>query len=98
MTKHEQIISHLPRKFYPPVTLPYFPGNRPNGILSLEYDEQDLVIYAQVWDGSWYRLEETDWNYDLVADAIIKRLHGNNTLQSQHIGNREQASYSESGI
>lgn len=96
MIKKEKILSHLPKSFYPPIALPPFPGNRPTGILRLEADGN--TIQAQVWDGSWYRLEETDWNYDLVADAIIKRLHGNNTLQSQHIGNREQASYSESGI
>ena len=96
MTKKEKILSHLPKAFYPPIELPSFPGNCPTGILRLEADRNTIEV--QVWDGRWYKLEETDWNYDLVADAIIKRLHGNNTLQSQHIGNGEQASYSEPGV
>jgi hypothetical protein len=40
----------------------------------------DGEVMVQINDGSFHKLEETDRNYDLVADQILNRLHGNNTL------------------
>jgi hypothetical protein len=72
MTKHEQILSHLPVKFDTPVSvkIPIPTGIR---IYSIEKTEAGEVM-VQINDGSFHKLEETDKNYDLVADQIIKRL------------------------
>jgi hypothetical protein len=78
MTKYEQILSHLPVKFprHAPIKVGTF---NPIRIYSLE-KTNDGEVMVQINDGSFHKLEETDRNYDLVADQILNRLHGNNTL------------------
>ena len=71
MTKYEQILNCLPLKFEPPLEIPSYPQT---GIIRMEKGNGD-TIYAQVWSEGWRKLEETDRNYDLVADAIINRLN-----------------------
>jgi hypothetical protein len=77
MTKMQKILSHLPVKFDTPVSvkIPIPTGIR---IYSIEKTEVGEVM-LQINDGSFHKLEETDRNYDLVADSIIKRL---DTIQS----------------
>lgn len=75
MTKYEQILSHLPIEFEPPLEIPSYPFT---GIIRMEKGNGD-TMYAQVWNEGWHKIEETDRNYDLVADQIIKRL---DTIQS----------------
>jgi hypothetical protein len=77
MTKMQEILSHLPVKF--PLHAPIKVGTfNPVRIYSIEKTEAGEVM-VQINDGSFHKLEETDKNYDLVADSIIKRL---DTIQS----------------
>jgi hypothetical protein len=77
MTKMQEILSHLPVKFNTPVVL----GLLPFWVIRIYGIEKTKAgdVMVQINDGSFHKLEETDKNYDLVADSILKRL---DTLQS----------------
>jgi hypothetical protein len=70
MTKHEQILSHLPVKFDLPAIIDTVIPVRVYGLEKTSAGE----VMVQINDGSFHKLEETDNNYDLVADSILKRL------------------------
>jgi hypothetical protein len=73
MSKLNEILQHAPVKFDTPVIIDTV------RIYSIEKTPAGEVM-VQISDGSFHKLEETDRNYDLVADHILNRLHGNNTL------------------
>lgn len=75
MSKLNEILRHAPVKFDTPVKIPITALR----IYSIEKTNQGEVM-VEISDGSFHKLEETDCNYDLVADQILNRLHGNNTL------------------
>jgi hypothetical protein len=62
----------LPVKFDTPVSVK-IPIPTVIRIYSIEKTEAGEVM-VQINDGSFHKLEETDRNYDLVADSILKRL------------------------
>lgn len=64
MTKHEQILSLLPIILEEPIIISNeriysISGNKEHG------------IWLRTSDESWHKLEESDQNYDMVADAIL---------------------------
>jgi hypothetical protein len=79
MTKYEQILSHLPKSFDEPIEVS---TPNPIAIQRIEKGNGNSIylcvwrdsLYRQATEGAWYQLEETDKNYDLVADSILKRL------------------------
>jgi hypothetical protein len=72
MSKLTEILPHAPVKFETPVSIkiPIPTGIR---IYSIEKTEAGEVM-VQINDGSFHKLEETDKNYDLVADTLLNRL------------------------
>jgi hypothetical protein len=70
------MLSNAPAKFDNPVIID---SPIPVRIYGIEKTPADEVM-VQINDGSFHKLEEKDRNYDLVADHILNRLHGNNTL------------------
>jgi hypothetical protein len=84
MTKHEQILSLLPAHLDEPITangdttIYEIEGSGEHGIwLRLkDFSEIGRDIYV------WYELEETDLNYDMVANVIIERLTNDHAIQS----------------
>jgi hypothetical protein len=78
MSKLNEILRHAPVKFDTPVSVK-MPTPIEIRIYSIE-KTNDGEVMVQINDGSFHKLEETDRNYDLVADQILNRLHGNNTL------------------
>lgn len=83
MTKYQQIIILLENlRFSPPIPIPSFLGYDEASIYEID-GNKEKGIWLRMADGTWEQLEETDNNYELVADAILERLeNGNNTLQS----------------
>ena len=75
MTKIQQMLSNAPTKFSDPIIID---SPIPVIVYGIEKTPAGEVM-VQINDGSFHKLEETDRNYDLVADQIIKRL---DTLQS----------------
>ena len=76
MSKHEQILNLLPLELDDRIELKI--NDKWNSIESVIKNKGS--IWVMMWDGNWYELEETDQNYDLIADTILKRL--NEQLQS----------------
>jgi hypothetical protein len=77
MTKMQEILSHVPARFDTPVIIDTVIPVRVYGLEKTEAGE----VMVQINDGSFYKLRETDRNYDLVADSLLKRLNnGNNTF------------------
>jgi hypothetical protein len=78
MSKLNEILRHAPVKFDTSVSVK-MPIPIETRIYSIE-KTNDGEVMVQINDGSFHKLEETDRNYDLVADQILNRLHGDNTL------------------
>lgn len=81
MTKHEQIISMLPVELDQPIKIDASPVNEVTRIYSIGGSKKH-GIWLRIGDGTWHKLEETDQNYEMVADAILNQLKHDNTLQS----------------
>jgi hypothetical protein len=75
MTKIQEILSRVPARFEAPAIIDTVIPVRVYGLEKTSAGE----VMVQINDGSFHKLEETDKNYDLVADSILKRL---DTLQS----------------
>lgn len=76
MSKLTEILSHTPAKFDTPAIIDTVIPIRVYGIEKTNSGE----VMVQINDGSFHKLEETDKNYDIVADSILNRL--NEHLQS----------------
>ena len=77
MTKLQKIQSHAPANFDEPVIIE---TPIPVRIYSIEKTEAGEVM-VQVNDGSFHKLEETDRNYDVIADAILQRMKNKSIIQ-----------------
>lgn len=73
MNKLTEILSHLPVKFDTPVTIKPTPHSECIRVYSLEKTDAGEVM-VQIQDGSFHKLEETDRNYDMVANSLLQRL------------------------
>lgn len=73
MTKHQEILSHLPAHLDSPITV----KSSPHNVVAIIYEiqgEEDKGIWLRIGDGTWHQLEEKDRNYDMVANSILQRL------------------------
>jgi hypothetical protein len=71
MSKLTEILSHAPVRFDEPVKTETV---IPVRIYSIEKTSEGEVM-VQVNDGHFHKLEEKDRNYDIVADAILKKIN-----------------------
>jgi hypothetical protein len=74
MRKHEQILGLLPIDLKHSLYIPASPVNEAIIIHAIGGD-RNYGVWLRVGRGAWYKLEETDKNYDMVADAILNRLN-----------------------
>ncbi len=73
MTKLQMILSAAPVCFDTPVLVKPVPVSYPVRIYEIQKTEAGAVM-LRISDGSFHQLEESDYNYDRVADSIIDRL------------------------
>lgn len=82
MTKHEQILSAIPISLGEPIDIEASAKNEAVRIYSIGGDKEHgiwLRVGNDTWhkldQNYWHKLEESDQNYDMIADAILNRLN-----------------------